>query len=242
MIKRALLFVILALLTISAIAQKRYLPYGEWGEKDAQKILSDSPWAHTQVETNTSEMFFNPTANPTVGSTSTSADRAARGATNQATSVNYHIRFLTARPIREAFARVIELGQKTPNAQLSSQLQSFVDRNFSDHIVVAVTFDTKDPRFANAPNQAFAGALLATLKNNTYLDRNDGKRLFLSDYMSPTNDGLGAKFVFARNFEGKPFLSAEFSQVRFYSEVSRNVKLDQRFKIADMQYNGKLEY
>jgi len=242
MIKRTLLFVILALLTISAIAQKQYSPYGEWGEKDAQKILSDSPWAHTQVETNTSEMFFSPTANPAVGSTSTSKDRAARGATNQATSVNYHIRFLTARPIREAFARVIELGQKTPNAQLSSQLQSFVERDFADHIVVAVTFDTKDPRFANVPNQAFAGALAATLKINTYLDRNDGKRLFLSDYMPPTNDGLGAKFVFARNFEGKPFLSSEFSQVRFYSEISKSVKLDQRFKISDMQYNGKLEY
>jgi len=60
--------------------------------------------------------------------------------------------------------------------------------------------------------------------------------------MPPTNDGLGAKFVFARNFEGKPFLSSEFSQVRFYSEVSKSVKLDQRFKISDMQYNGKLEY
>src|SRR6266850_6178874 len=112
MIKRTLLFVILALLTISAIAQKSLTPYSQWTEKDAQKILNDSPWAHTQVETNTSEMFFSPTANPTVGSTSTSADRAARGATNQATSVNFHIRFLTARPIREAFARVIELGQK----------------------------------------------------------------------------------------------------------------------------------
>jgi len=242
MIKRTLLFVILALLTISAIAQKQYSPYGEWGEKDAQKILSDSPWAHTQVETNTSEMFFNPTANPAVGRTSTSSDRAARGATNQATSVNYHIRFLTARPIREAFARVIELGQKTPNAQLSGQLKNFVERDFADYIVVAVTFDTKDPRFANVPNQAFAGALAATLKINTYLDRNDGKRLFLSDYKPPTNDGMGAKFVFARNLEGKPFLSSEFSQVRFYSEISKSVKLDQRFKISDMQYNGKLEY
>src|SRR5437016_2513872 len=135
MIKRTSLFVILALLTISAIAQKRYSPYGEWGEKDAQKILSDSPWAHTQVETNTSEMFFNPTANPAVGRTSTSGDRQVRGATNQATSVNYHIRFLTARPIREAFARMIELGQKTPNAQLSGQLKNFVERDFGDYIV-----------------------------------------------------------------------------------------------------------
>ena len=242
MIKRASLFVILAILAINVIAQKQYGPYGQWGEKEAQKILTDSPWGHTQVETNTSEMFFNPTANPAVGTTATSGDRQARGATNQATSVNYHIAFLSARPIREAISRKVELAQKTPNPALSAQLQTFVERNFADYIVVAVTFDTKDPRFANAPNQAFAGALLATIKNNTYLDRNDGKRLFLSQYIPPASDGLGAKFVFARNFEGKPFLGSEFTQVRFYSEVSKSVKLDQRFQVSDMQYNGKLEY
>ena len=83
---------------------------------------------------------------------------------------------------------------------------------------------------------------LATIKNNTYLDRNDGKRLFLSQYIPPASNGLGAKFVFARNFEGKPFLGPEFTQVRFFSEVSSSVKIDQRFKVSDMQYNGKLEY
>ena len=242
MIKRAILFAVLAILAINVIAQKPFKPYSEWTEKDAQKILNDSPWAHTQVETNTSEMFFNPTANPAVGTTSTSGDRQVRGATNQATSVNYHIMFLSARPIREAISRKVELAQKTPNPELSAQLQSFVERNFADYIVVAVTFDTKDPRFANAPNQAFAGALAATLKNNTYLDRNDGKRLFLSEYIAPASDGLGAKFIFARSFEGRPFLNGDLAQVRFYSEVSKSVKLDQRFKISDMGYEGKLEY
>lgn len=244
MIRISPALIIAAMLTISAIAQKSHKPYSEWTGKDAQKILDDSPWARTQVETDTSEMVFSPTSqgNPVIGSTSTTASRAVRGATNQATSVNYHIMFLSARPIREAISRKVELAQKTPNPELSAQLQSFVERNFADYIVVAVTFDTKDPRFANAPNQAFAGALSATLKNNTYLDRNDGKRMFLSEYIAPTSDGLGAKFVFARSLYEQPFLSSEFSQVRFYSEVSRSVKIDQRFKISDMQYNGKLEY
>jgi hypothetical protein len=255
MIKKALAFVILTVLAITAIAQKQLKPYSEWTEKEAQKILNDSPWAHTQVETDTSEMVFNPSretpvlSNSSVGArvargeeNNIGGNRQVRGATNQATSVNYHIVFLSARPIREAISRKVELAQKTPNAELSAQLRGFVERNFADYIVVAVTFDTKDPRFANAPNQAFAGALLATIKNNTYLDRNDGKRLFLSQFIPPASDGLGAKFVFARNLDGKPFLTSEFSQVRFYSEVSRSVKLDQRFKISDMQYNGRLEY
>jgi hypothetical protein len=234
--------IIAAMLALSIVAQKKYKPASEWTEKDAQKILDDSPWGRTQVETDTSEMFFNPTASPTGRTTSTDSDRAARGATNQATSVNYHIRFLSARPIREALARAIESAQKTPSPQLSSQLQSFVERNFADYIVVTVTYDTKDPRFANVPNQAFAAALPATLKATTYLDRNDGKRVFLSDYQPPAKDGLGAKFIFPRTIDGQPFLTSNFSQVRFYSEVAKNVKLDLRFKVSDMVYNGILEY
>jgi hypothetical protein len=243
MFRKAPALIITAVLAISVVAQKQYKPYAEWTEKDAQKILNDSPWGRTQIETDTSEMFFNPTADPAAGSTATSGDRAARGATNQATSVNYHVRFLSARPIREALARVIEAAQQPPDPRLSSQLQSFVARSFGDYIVVSVTYDTKDPRFANVPNQAFAAAVPATLKTNTYLDRNDGERLFLSDYQPPTKDGLGAKFIFPRKgSDGKPFLSSGFSQVRFYSEIAKAIKLDVRFKVSDMVYNGALEY
>jgi hypothetical protein len=164
------------------------------------------------------------------------------GQTNQATSVNYRVRILSARPIREAFARHVLFSQKSEDPQLVAQLKSFVDRDFSQYIVVAVTYDTKDPRFANVPNQAFAGAVTANLKTTTYLDRNDGKRLFLADYRPPSADGMGAKFIFLRNVEGKPFVTSENSSVRFYSEIGGKVKLDVRFKISDMQYNGRLEY
>ncbi|MFN0124701.1 MAG: hypothetical protein ACKV2V_29715, partial [Blastocatellia bacterium] len=51
---------ILFLLTAGAIAQKKYKPWTEWSEKDAQKMLNDSPWGQTQADTNTSEMFYNP--------------------------------------------------------------------------------------------------------------------------------------------------------------------------------------
>ena len=240
MFRKAPALIVTAVLAMSVVAQKQYKPYGEWTEKEAQKILNDSAWGRTQVETDTSEMFFRPDAR--APSAPTSSDRAERGATNQATSVNYRVRFLSARPIREALARVIEAAQKPANPQLSAQLKGFVARGFEDYIVVSVTFDTKDPRFANVPKQAFAAAVPAILKVNTYLDRSDGKRLFLSDYQAPSNDGLGAKFIFPRNVDGKPFLSSDFSQVRFYSEVAKQVKLDVRFKVSDMIYNGALEY
>ena len=69
---------------------------------------------------------------------------------------------------------MVLLSQKSSNPQLVTQLTSFVERDFPEYIVVAVTFDTKDPQFANVPNQAFAGAQTVTIKPSTYLARNDG--------------------------------------------------------------------
>ncbi len=239
--KRVFVCLVVGLLALTVVAQKPSKPYQEWNEKDAEKMLDNSPWGRTQVETDTSEMFFKPDQ-MTPGGAGSSADRAANGATNQSISINYRVRFLSARPIREAFARKVLLSQKEPNPQLASQLTNFVEGGTANFIVVAVDFDTKDPRFRNIPAEAFAAAVVSTLKTTTYLDRGDGKRVFLADYRPPSGDGLGAKFIFPRQLDEKPFLTADTPQVRFYSEVSKKVKLDVRFKVADMKYNGNLEY
>src|SRR5262249_5926733 len=220
--------------------QKKIKPWTEWSRKDAEKILNDSPWGQTQVVTDTSEMTYTPTSGNT--RRSNEAGRAERGAVNQEVFVRYRIRFLSARPIRQGLARVMETDQKTPNPQLSDQLRGFVERNFDDYIVVAVTFESNDQRFAGPVMQEINSAVANTLKNNTYLERNDGKRLFLMDYRAPINDGLGAKFVFPRNVDGKPFITPDAGEVRFFTEVGATVKLNQRFKISDMMYDGRLEF
>src|SRR4030095_7586320 len=81
----------------------------------------------------------------------------------------------------------------------------------------------------------------ASLKNITYLERSDGKRLFLHMYQPPSADGLGAKYIFERIVGERPFLRADDNEVRFVSEVGK-VKLDMRFKVAQMLYDEKLEY
>ena len=227
-----------ALLLVCALipavgAQKQMKPWTEWSEKDARKILDNSPWGKTQVETDTSEMFYNP------GRSST---RDTQGATNQATNVNYHIWFLSAKPIRQAFARVLEKQQKTPNPQLSESLRSFVERKFDEWIVVAVTFDSPDGRYSGPALQAFNSANTGLLKNRTYLELKNGRRLFLQEYKPPINDGLGAKFIFPRLVGDEPFITRSAEEVRFYSEVSDKIKLNMRFKIPEMMYEGQLEY
>ena len=155
-------------------------------------------------------------------------------------NVNYYVRFLSARPIRQAFARMIEIQEKERKG-VREELGPFVERDFSDFIVVTVTFNASDNRFAGPVLQAFASATHGTLKNQAYLERSDGKRLFVIDYKPPINDGLGAKFMFPRQVDGGPFLT-DAGDVRFFAQVNDKITLSTKYKLHDMMYDGKLEY
>lgn len=242
-----------ALLLNAGSAQQKN--WTEWTRVEAEKILNHSAWGQTQTDTDTSEMMYSPTSQSGSGSSTRSGvlgtqtdrqsinnNRASQGANNQAISVNYHVRLLSAKPVRQAFMRVIELTQKTPDKELLDGLKSFVERDFSEFIVVAVAFDSTDGRYSGPALQAFASGTLGTLKNKTYLERKDGKRGFLLEYHAPINDGLGAKFIFPRFVDEKRFLNSDSGTVRFYSEVSNQLKLNVTFKMSEMMYNGQLEY
>jgi len=214
-------------------AQKKAKPWDEWNEKEVQKMLNDSPWGQTQTDTNTSEMVYSPT-----NQGASSSSRSTEGAYNQAINLNFRIRLLSAKPIRQAFARSV--GMKNP--QLVEKLRAFADQKSDQWIVVAVDYDSTDQRSTGKAMQSFNSAITSTLKNNTYLETKDGKRVFLQEYMAPIKDGMGAKFVFPRTSDDKPFVNAESGYLRFYSEMGASIKLNMRFKIADMMYDGKLEY
>lgn len=240
--KLLFLCLLLCLGGLAASAQKKFKPWNEWSEKDALKMLNDSPWGQTQTDTNTSEMFFSPTAQGggrSSGGVGSSNDRNAQGALNQATNLNFRIRFLSAKPIRQAIARQISL----KNPQMEEQMKGFAEQTSDQYIVVAVDYDATDRRILGPAMQAFTSANVGILKNNTYLEIKDGKRIFLDKYMPPSSDGLGAKFVFPRQVEGKPFVTPDSGYLRFYTEIpNTSVKLNMRFKIQDMTYDGKLEY
>ena len=238
-----------ALILVSSIAvlcAQQAKPWSEWSKKEVDKTLNDSPWAQTQTETDTSEMTYSPTISQTTNARRedtriTDASRTESGAKNSAMSVKYRIRLLSAKPIREAFARMVLSAQPGPAPDLAQQLQGFVDRDFSEYVVVAVTVEASDQRYAGPIAQVFSSATADILKNKTYLERKDGKRLFLLDYRPPASDGMGAKFVFSRAVDGQAFIG-ENDNVRFVSEFNEKVKLNVRYKTAEMTYNGKLEY
>ncbi len=243
------------LLTIAASAQKENYSWMELPRKDAERLLANSPWSQTQVDTDASEMFYSPTRpgnsavsqttakGPAAGSQqSINNNRADRGALNEEVHTSYRISFLSARPIRQAFAKMILSAERTPNEQLAAQLQEFVERDFSSYVVIAVSVKSTDGRFLGPIMQAINSATTGTLKNNAYLERQDGQRVFLTLYIAPIADNLGAKFIFPRLVNGQPFLKADSGNVRFFAQFNDSFKINMVYKVRDMVYDQKLEY
>jgi len=226
----------------AALAQKSDKPWTDWNKKEVQKMLEDSPWAQTQTETDTSQQFYSPTSDSrTMGSSSNDGSRLAQGATNQAVNIEYVVRVFSARPIREALARDLMLQQNLP-ATAVDRLRQFAEVTSPDSIIITVKYKSNDQRVGNNALQALAGATTASLKNTTYVQRNDGKQLFIEEYVPPGKDGFGPRFIFLRNPDGKPFFDANSGEIHFVAQFQRIPKIERRFKIAGMMFQGELEF
>jgi hypothetical protein len=237
--------VLLVMFSSATYAQKK--AWTEWSKKDVEKTLNDSAWGQTQSE---GEASSQPQSTSAITSTTAArredsnmgaAARVESGQAKPSNVVKFHVRFLSAKPVRAAFARQVQLAQAKPNEELTGQLQAFVDREFNDYIVVSLGVEVSDQKIGGALMRAFGAATTEALKERVYLERKDGKKLFLYEYRAPTEDGMGAKFVFPRTFEGHPFLS-ETDSVRFMAQFDERTKVTTRYKLSDMLYDGKLEY
>lgn len=228
----------LALTIGIAVAQKNK-PWTQWTVNDAEKILTDSGWAQTYSEVDTSEPTWSTATRPIDG----------RGAVNQYTAVNFHIMFLSAKPIRQAYLRLAELRSNQTTPDQIEKMRQFAAAKYEQTIVIAVTYDGKDQRFTSPVFQAFTSAITSTLRNDTYLDLRGGKRVFLQEYQPPVpGEGLGAKFIFPRLVDDQPIITAKTGAVRFYAEFpklagnNQQVKLDMRFNVSKFMYEGVLEF
>ena len=228
-------------LVFAGTTQKTEKPWTEWTQKEAEKMLSNSPWSQAQVDTDTSEMFFSPTNDPARGRTTDNAgSRLESGARNQAVNVKFIVRFFSARPVRQALVRMMELKQK-PEPDVMERMHAFANVQSGESIILTLSFETTDQRYGGQAMQAMSSANTGALKNETYLER-DGKRNFLHEYIPPGKDGFGARFILLRIVDEQPFINNNTGDVRFVTKYPNGMKVDRRFKVSDMMYNGQLEY
>ncbi len=235
--KRNLYVVLICFLLVGSGFAQKTKPWTEWSKKDADKMLNESAWGQSQTKGE------GPAGLPQGANAGNANTNRGAGATQETIPSEYRIRFrlISAKPIREGIARRLVLAQPDKEKELTEQLQAVVDKGFGDYIIVAVNFEGSNPRTVMGFLQGLTRLNAAALAGKVYLERKDGKRVELVDYKAPIADEMGGKFIFARTLDGSPFLAADSGTVRFVVDTER-LKLDAKFKVADMKYGEKLEY
>src|SRR6185503_16073269 len=142
----------------SVVGQKQAKPWKEWSKTDAQKVLNDSPWAHLQVDQDFQE------ASPLTRPPDPSIDTRLR----QNEGMTYGIRFFSARPVRQAFVRMIQLRRSDLPPDQMTRLNTFAEVASEDSIIIAVTIENPDANMLGKAMQIVRNATTAEIKNRTY--------------------------------------------------------------------------
>ena len=244
---RRVFFLCAGVLLFAGIAfGQKSKPWTEWTEREAAKVLNESAWGQTQTEIAgaaepaSTSAITQTTAARREDQRISSASAVESGESKVRPSINYRVRFLSAKPVRAAFVRMIELQGATP--ERVAELRTFIDRDFADYIVISLSVDGNDRKRLGVATEEISGGNEAALQKTAYLERKDGVRLFLTNYRAPIQDGLGAKLVFPRFVDGKAFIEPSSGEFRFVLEMGKTIKITRRFKVAEMMYEGKLEY
>lgn len=232
------IFVVCAF-SIPAFAQDTSKPWSDWSKKDAEKVLNESAWGQSYTQE-----IAAPTS--TAATTRTSGgfageNRGESGENKAPTPMKFRVRLLTAKPIREAFSRMVVLQQPNAGDDLKVQLQGFVDRDFGDFLVVSFSVEGGNAQMAKGSEMMLARLTADALKDKVYLERKDGKRATFIDYKAPVGDGMGAKMVFSRTLDGQPFIAGD-DVIKFNFDMNEKQKISVKFKSSGMTYGGKLEY
>ncbi len=166
----------------------------------------------------------------------------------QAASVIVRIRLLSAKPIRQALLRLMELRPSEASPDQIKLARESVERKYERTIIVAVSYESyrnASPAALRPYFQAFSSAVTSSLKNNTYLQIK-GKSVFLDEYQASTQDGLGAKFIFPRHVVEQLLTNPKDDWLRFCAEwpamTGMQLTVNVRFKVANFLYDGILEY
>jgi hypothetical protein len=164
------------------------------------------------------------------------------GGTIIANSSNVRVRLVSAKPIRQAIARIMELNPSKYRPEEIAKAQRFAEFKYDRTIVVGLRSETRNTGLA--ANDFYPGwmspAFLRNYYRNVYLEIK-GKRIPVQDFQAPGQDGLGVKLIFPRFIDNRPIIDPIAGEVCFHAELSKLI-INARFSIAELFYNGVQEY
>lgn len=224
------LLLMTALLTSRAeIEEILRLPWRNWALEEAVRVLNDSPWAR-QVT------FAQVVAE--VGS----------GVRGEKEILNtFYIRLLSARPVRQALARVEQINRgydrlSPPDRdRFDRLLEAGLELDASRWIVVTVGFRSNDSERENQILSFLRTETAQTLKNQAILSTNRFPRVELKAYYPPAGDGIGARFVFPRYSDGTEIFEDQRDTLLFQLEIpDLGTPLTVEFPLREMEIDGEL--
>ena len=227
--KRTLPVLILALSAATFAGQLPNGSYTSWDLKETVTLLNNSPWAQTTTFTRL------------IGGVGSGM------AGEKEIYSTFFTRLLSAKPIREALARVHQIRagyDKLTGAErkkLDASLQTGLDADMSQWLVLTVTFRSNDIRLEKEVRRYLDKESAESLLDAAFLSTHEFSQIRLAAYYPPQGDGVGAKFVFPRFVDGRPIVTSESNQILFELNVpGADPRLAVTFAVPEMLHNGEL--
>ena len=248
--KRSVFSLLLVLAVATALHaqfwQKK--PPQEWSKSDCQKMLSNSPWAKSQVVT---QIMLARTTEPSEAPTAGTAGAIQTPGRDVQPEVRYEVRFLSATPVRQALVRQVQQSPQfqklAPEQKKSAEEQQagFINTLYPDHVVVQVSYTTNVTGYQAEMERAWTRPTAAEMKLNTFLNT-PSARVELLDVIRPAGGGE-LHLVFPRNVGGQPILQPtdKKAAVEFVHPtvgLLRTQRIYVEFKVKDMMLDGQLVY
>jgi hypothetical protein len=204
--------------------------FSRWSMDKAVQMLNASPWARQETFTRVISG---------VGS-GISGEKEIYS--------TFYIRFLSARPIREAYARIQQInhGYDKMTAEERRRFEqaqaSNLDMDVSRWIVVSVGYRSNDPNEESGLRRFFQGETVKTLKNKIYLSTPAFPQLELTQYFPPREESVGAKFVFPREVDGIPVLTKDCENItlEMLEFAGAKSRLRATFTVRQMLVGGEV--
>jgi len=221
MFKKTVWFTLLAVLLLASFALAKEWweekSYSSWSQKDVDRMLDRSPWGKVH-----SIVIMNPTA-PSEGRGARSFTNIGRGDLEREKQNHFHLRFLTAKPVRMALARGMRLDD--PEKANRAGVERFIGQSNDRHIVLALQLSATPEG-----SSSFRGYWRSLLKlrtteltNNTLLATKTGKRV----YTLP---------------DGRPLVTTDDREIRFETTITLMEETATRGHSADIEANPRQEH
>jgi hypothetical protein len=230
--------------------------YLKWTVKEAQRMLSDSPWARPMNLTeHVTDTYRGGDSGASPGSPRETVDGPPGYGMVPDSGVSgekdlhctFVARLFSALPIRQAYLRLAQI--RAGYDRMSEDQKRAFDESHSallkadvkDTIVVSVDFSTNDPNLRVEISQQLRLANKDQLQRSAYLITDRRGRIPLQAYIPPDSQHVGARLIFPRSINGEPVVLQGDNEIKlefFVPGTSQKVYV--AWKIKDLTRNNRL--